>query len=217
MTPDFSKIVDPIILSGLALLDRIERNQHEPITVEYENIKKQIDRGDQQFGALSTDWQLAKYALVAWLDEQLISFPWEGREWWTNHILERHYFSGRREAFEDFFVDANKAAAMSNKDALEVFHTVVLLGYRGLYAKPLDSDKAREHQLPKRLEEWVRNTTGMLDRRSALEFESAPQLGDGASPLDGRLQFVTMCVLGLIGLIAATSYYFLLFERGLFH
>jgi type VI secretion system protein ImpK len=96
MTPDFSKIVDPIILSGLALLERIERNQHEPITVEYESIKKQIDRGDQQFGAMSTDWQLAKYALVAWLDEQLISFPWEGREWWTNHILERHYFSGRR-------------------------------------------------------------------------------------------------------------------------
>ena len=216
MTPEFSKIVDPIILSGLGLLERIERNQHDPISVEYENIKKQIDRGDQQFGATTQDWQLAKYALVAWLDEQLISFPWEGREWWTNHILERHYFSGRREAFEDFFIDANRAAGLSSKNALEVFHTVVLLGYRGIYAKPLDSDKAREHQLPKRLEEWVRNTSGMLDRRSPLEFESAPELGDGASPLDGRLQFITMCILGLIGLVAATSYYFFLFGRGLF-
>ncbi len=216
MTPDFSKIVDPIILSGLGLLERIERNQHEPIAVEYENIKKQIDRGDQKLGGTSGDWQLAKYALVAWLDEQLISFPWEGREWWTNHILERHYFQGRREAFEDFFIDANRAAASSSKDALEVFLTVVLLGYRGIYSKPLDSEKAREHQLPKRLEEWVRNMSGMLDRRSELEFESAPQLGDGASPMDGRLQFITMCILGLIGLVAATSYYLLFFDRGLF-
>jgi hypothetical protein len=49
-----------------------------------------------------------------------------------------------------------------------------------------------------------------------LEFESAPVLGDGARPMDGRLQFITMGVLGLIGLVAAASYYFLLFNRGLF-
>jgi type VI secretion system protein ImpK len=216
MTPEFSKIVDPVILGGLALLERIERNQQEPITVEHENIKKQIDRGDQAFGPMSNDWQLAKYALVAWLDEQLVSFPWDGREWWTNHILERHYFTGRREAFEDFFVEANRAATLSSKDALEVFHTVVLLGYRGIYSKPLDSEKARAHQLPKRLEDWVRNTAGVLARGPELEFESAPQLGDGASPLDGRLQFASMCIVGLISLIAAASYYFLLFDRGLF-
>jgi len=216
MTPEFSKIVDPIILRGLELLERIERNEHGPITIENENLKKQIDRGDQNFGAMSNDWRLAKYALVAWLDEQLISFPWEGREWWTNNILERHYFFGKREAFEDFFIEANKAFALPNKDALEVFHTVVLLGYRGIYSKPLDSEKAREHQLPKRLEDWVRNTSGILQRPLELEFESAPQPGGGARPMEGRLQMVSMSMLGIAGLVAAASYYFLLFGRGLF-
>ncbi len=216
MTPEMARIVDPIILGGLELLERIERNQQTASATEHERMRKLIDMGEQRFGPSSSEWQLAKYALVAWLDEQLISFPWEGREWWTNNILERHYFQGRREAFEDFFVEANRAAALPGKDALEVFHTVVLLGYRGVYSRPLDPDKAREHQLPKRLEQWVHNMAGLLNHPAFPPFDSDPLAGDGCRPLDGRSQFVTLSILALISAVAALSYWLLLFDRGLF-
>jgi type VI secretion system protein ImpK len=216
MTPEMASVVDPIILGGLDLLERIERNKYDAIANEQERIRKLIDQGEQRFGPSSQEWQLAKYALVAWLDEQLINFPWDGREWWTNNILERSYFYGRREAFEDFFGEANRAAALPNKDALEVFHTVVLLGYRGIYSRPIDPEKAREHHLPKRLEQWAQNMAGLLDHPAPLRFESEPVLGDGGRPLEGRSQLVSMSVMALIAVVAAVSYWFLLYDRGLF-
>lgn len=216
MTPDMASIVDPVIIGGLELLDRIERNEQRPPSNEQELVRKLIDAGEQRFGPGHNEWQLAKYALVAWLDEQLISFPWEGREWWTNNILERHYFQGRREAFEDFFVEANRAAALPGKDALEVFHTVVLLGYRGIYSRHLDAERAREHHLPARLEQWVQNMAGLLVHPPIPAFDSDPETGDGCRPLDGRSQLVSTSLIALIAVVTAVSYWLLLFNRGLF-
>ena len=75
MTPEFAKAVDPVFLYVLNLLERI--NQGEPVSAEDERseILKGLDRADAQLGHRD-DWQLAKYALVSWIDEVLIEAPW---------------------------------------------------------------------------------------------------------------------------------------------
>ena len=110
MTPEFAEIVDPIVTSGLDILDRIERAEPIDVQREHSQIQEKINQGDLKFGA-SDVWSKAKYALVAWLDEQMIDAPWEGSKWWENNVLERKYFFDRR-AYDDYFPQAKRAAEL---------------------------------------------------------------------------------------------------------
>jgi type VI secretion system protein ImpK len=209
MTPEFSETVDPILTQGLDLIDRIERAQ--PITVhsEYSRIIDRINVGDHRFGD-SEVWTKAKYALVAWLDEQMIDAPWEHSNWWENNVLERKYFHDRK-AFDDFFPQAKRAAELPNKDALEVFYLCVILGFRGFYDRPGAAQKAERYRLPNRIEDWVSQTAKTLRFVDPPKIDAAPRIGDGAPPLEGKMQFFAMSALGLTLLVGVLAYFFLIF------
>ena len=86
MTPKFAKAVDNVFLGVLDLLERIERNQSINVSDERTRIQKRIDNAEAQLGS-TQDWQLAKYALVSWIDSMLIGAPWDGNTWWENNPL----------------------------------------------------------------------------------------------------------------------------------
>lgn len=209
MTPEFAKIVDPIILQGLDLIDRIERAQQISVGTEYSRITDKISTGDERFGNAEV-WTKAKYALVAWLDEQMIDAPWENSKWWENNVLERKYFFDRK-AYDDFFPQAQLAAELTNKDALEVFYLCVILGFQGFYDRPNAAQKAERYRLPARIEDWLSQTAKSLRFVEAPEIDSAPLIGDGAPPLEGRMQLFAMSAIGLPLLIGAAAYFFLIF------
>jgi type VI secretion system protein ImpK len=220
LTPDFAKIVDPIVLAVLDFVDRFERGRLKYPETESNQLRALIDHGDQQLGADSEIWQLAKYALVSWIDEQYTSLPWNGKDWWVNNSLEYLCFYRVRgepwhtkAAYEEFFVRANQAASLPNKDALEVYVTCVLLGFRGMYDKPVDQTTAARIGVPGSLKEWLRNFSGfgLLPSHPALEFQSAPERGDGARPLEGKSQMITMGFMGAI-FLAGSLCYFLCFR-----
>lgn len=221
MTPETAKVVDPIFLAVLDFVDRFERGQLDFYETESNRIRHLIDQGDQLFGANSDVWQLSKYALVSLIDEQYMSLPWNGKDWWTNNSLEHRYFfdQGRGQdagaawatkgAFEQFFVQANQAASLPNKDALEVYVTCVLLGFRGMYDKPVDQTTAARIGVPNTLKDWLRNLSGfgLITSHDPQKFQSAPERGDGARPLDGKAQLVTMGFIGITFLVAAVCYF----------
>ena len=132
MTPAFSKAVDPIFLHMVALLDRIEKV--EPLNAQEVHlaILKLIETAEDSLASQRrAEWELAKYALVAWIDELLVEISWTGQEWWGENVLEQHLFD-TREAYERFFSAATEASQMTEKDAFEVFYVCVILGFRGL-------------------------------------------------------------------------------------
>ncbi len=134
MTPKFAKAVDPIFMHMLRLLDRIESAESPDPGEERIQIRALIDQAEAMLG-LGSEWELAKYALVSWIDEMLIDAPWESREWWKNNVLEQQIF-GTRKRHQQFFIFAQKAAELIGKDALEVFYVCVILGFRGIYHDP---------------------------------------------------------------------------------
>ena len=107
MTPKFAKAVDNVFLGVLDLLERIERNQSINVSDERTRIQKRIDNAEAQLGS-TQDWQLAKYALVSWIDSMLIGAPWDGNTWWENNPLERTYFFDRN-AYTYFYARAREA------------------------------------------------------------------------------------------------------------
>jgi type VI secretion system protein ImpK len=205
MTPKFAQAVDPIFLYVLAMLDRISRE--EPLSPETERsrIRTLIDKAEASLGA-GEEWDLAKYALVSWVDEMLVETFWNGREWWSENVMEIDLFN-TRQCNEEFFLKAHKAAQQRGRDALEVFYVCVILGFRGLYHEPdSGAEIARSLNLPPRLKDWtkqVAESIRLAGERPRL-VDPGPEIV-GAPPLRSRAVVVwpwlTALLMGVIGIV----------------
>lgn len=205
MTPKFAQAVDPVFLYVLAMLDRISREDRLSPQEERLRIRTLIDQAEASLGA-GGEWELAKYALVSWIDEMLVDAMWNGREWWSENVMEIEFFN-TRQCNELFFIKAQEASHQSGRDALEVFYVCVILGFRGLYHDALSApDIARSLNLPTELKDWT--------RQSALSIrlgQGRPSLSDpgreieGAPPLRSRAiviwPWLTALLLAAIGVV----------------
>lgn len=172
MTPKFALAVDPVFLHVLELLDRISRSESPSPQEERLRIGALLDQAEAMAGG-GADWELAKYALVSWIDEMLVEAPWDGRDWWSNNVLEVQHFNTRL-CNERFFTRSQEAAALVRRDALEVYYNCVVLGFRGLYSDPdLAAALTHAHGLPADLESWAKQTAMSI------------RLGQGRPPLAG--------------------------------
>jgi type VI secretion system protein ImpK len=158
MTPKFAQAIDPVMLHVLGLLERIGREEKPAPADERLRIRALIDQAEALLGA-SEQWQLGKYALAAWSDEMLVDAPWDGRDWWSNNVLEMELFS-TRECYDRFYILAKEASTLANRDALEVFYICVVLGFRGLYRDPeFSRSTIQALGLPENVEAWARQAS----------------------------------------------------------
>lgn len=209
MRPEFSKAIDPVFLATIQFIERIERSDRLVAADERATLLRKIDDAEVQLGN-TQEWQLAKYAVCAWVDALLIDAPWQGKGWWKDNCLEKKYF-GRRDAHEAFFQRGVEAAGLGRKDALEVYYLAVVLGFRGFYA---DSDAGYKSnvinslRLPDSIEAWCRTTARSLQlRQGRPEIPEAIQAGGSAKPLSGKssLTIFSMISVVLFGCAIATA------------
>jgi type VI secretion system protein ImpK len=205
MTPRFSRAVDGVFVYVIDLLSRIEIDESINHAEEKTQIQSLIDWAEGAVGSCE-GWILAKFALVAWIDEVLTQAPWKAREWWDARRLEQDYFEPLgQDAGVQFFQKAREAAECAAQDALEVFYVCVMLGFRGVYGSKDGSEYAEQYDLDKTLDAWIERTA--IAVRSAAErhkTSAVPEAGNGApEPLAARFQFVGMALLTLILAVAA--------------
>lgn len=206
MTPAFAQSVDPIFLYVLQLLERISQNRPAEVEEVRRQVQKRIDDAEMSLHN-SPQWQLAKYAIVCWIDSMLIHAPWPGNNWWENNPLERAYFHGR-DAYTLFYAKAKEAANLPSKDALEVFYLCVVLGFRGFYEASTSAQFAAQLGLPPRIEDWTQQSGASIQIGLGRPVvEAAPQVGDGAPPLEGRSQLAVMSVFAVLSLAALAAYF----------
>ena len=189
MSPEFSAAVDPIFLYVLDLLERIERSENRDAEEEMERIRNQFRDAEAQLGP-TPEWELAKYALAAWVDDVLIEAPWDGRNWWENNSLEFGYFKTRDRATL-FFAKAKQAQEIAQRNALEVFYVCVVLGFRGLYALSEATFLADQLKLPSTVENWASRTARSIELgQGRPRIADSPRVGNGAPPLMGKFTLV---------------------------
>ena len=186
MTPRFSAGVDLVFQHVLDLLERIGNGENPSPQEERMRIRGRLDHVEAQLGR-GQDWQLAKYALVAWIDEMLIvDAPWKDRDTWNENKLEWEIFQ-TNSRYDSFYKKAKEAFALPQKDALEVFYVCVVLGFRGLYRDPSAAAIAAEaFQFPRDLQTWTQETAMAIRLgvgRPSISEASTPL--EGASPLHG--------------------------------
>lgn len=208
MSPEFSAAVDPVFTEVLAVIDEIEAGQTPSPEDVNTRVRGLIDQAENRLGQ-RPDWELAKYALAAWVDDVLIEAPWDGRRWWEQNRLEFQLFR-TAEAFTNFYLQSKKATELPRKDALEVFYVCVVLGFRGLYGDPEATAHAEDFGLPRSLDEWARRTSMSIQLgqgRPPLIEQGRP--GTGAPPLEGKYLLIgsaLFCVLMLAIALATAQY-----------
>lgn len=198
MTPSFAAAVDPVFLHVLGLLERIANSERPTPSEERVTINNALRNAEAQIGQ-KKDWELAKYALVAWIDDVLIEAPWEGRKWWKENALEVELFNTRDRATL-FYTNAKDAAAMTRRDALEVFYVCVVLGFRGLYRDQASAFLADQLGLPPDLESWAKQAAKSIQLgQGRPPIAEAPRPTDeGAPPLEGKYRLVGAALMGIV-------------------
>jgi type VI secretion system protein ImpK len=127
-------------------------------------LLEDMDRRGAELGIPKPDLDEARYAIVAFIDEQLFKAPWAGRQEWMLEPLQLVHFN-ENTAGEGFFTRLDALERDPKRlHVLEVYFLCLTLGFQGKYA--------------------VRGGDGLgavVDRLAAMLGRATPQ-GDILSP-----------------------------------
>lgn len=173
MTPEFSAVVTPIYFQVLTLLDDLAAGEPPSLDEVMARTRTWIESADRRAASsreLAAEFALARYGLVAWIDEVLVDSNWGKAAGWggMNHVLE-FVFYGTRNCFKHFYEEAKAAeVALEQKratsDPLETYYVCVAMGFLG-----------RGAQDPEFLDAWVKNLDVKLELYSPAPPRPFPQ------------------------------------------
>ncbi len=120
----------------LILQLRSTDNYGNPETLK-NRVTEMFDRFEREARSSGIDNEKvtkAKFALVAFLDETIISSKWNQKEVWLSDPLQIKMFDTFN-AGEEFFTNLEELRQRSsaNKDALEIYYLCLALGFKGKY------------------------------------------------------------------------------------
>jgi type VI secretion system protein ImpK len=96
-------------------------------------LERMVTEG-RRAGVADADLAEARYALVAFVDEQVMRSDWQGRAEWMSHPLQLELYR-ENTAGENFFVRLRSLLRGGNRAvAVEVYYLCLALGFSGAYA-----------------------------------------------------------------------------------
>ena len=128
------------LIAYVALLVRMD-SASQP---DYETVKRDIRRLIEQSEtcvrdgmANRTDYDMARFAVFAWIDEAIMNSQWEGRQKWQRELLQRQYYQ-TADAGEAFFDRLNQIG-LHQQDIREVYYICLAMGFTGQYGNEGDA------------------------------------------------------------------------------
>jgi type VI secretion system protein ImpK len=171
----------------------------------------------QQYRFAQEDYQLARFAVFAWVDETFLASRWEGRHRWQVEQLQRLYYH-TADAGELFF-DKLNTIGPHQRDVREVYYLCLCLGFTGQYCKEGDSFMLDQLRLSN-LKVLTGSSMGVPTLEKEQLFpEAYPGIDSDAGVLPQKPQwskFIIACAVApvvLYGLLYAI-YYFILGNIG---
>ena len=151
------------------------------IQPSYEQVRNDIERlisESQKCLELSNidheDYDLARFAVFAWIDESIVNSFWKERNRWLTERLQRIYYQ-TFDASEIFFEKLN-SLGLHQRDVREVYYLCLALGFKGRYCNQCDE------LLIKQLIAF--NLAALTGNSSILRLLDAGELFPDAYPVD---------------------------------
>jgi type VI secretion system protein ImpK len=77
------------------------------------------------------EYNEARFAICAWIDESILNSAWQGRMQWQKELLQRKYFQ-TTDAGEEFFERLNRLD-QNQRGAREIYYLCLAMGFKGRY------------------------------------------------------------------------------------
>jgi len=128
----------PIVTYAMLLQKQggLERLSFDQAFADIESLIKESDLAFQKSDATREDYDIARFAVFAWVDETIMRGTWEGKRRWQGEQLQRRYFQ-TSDAGELFFQKLNTIGSHQNH-VREVFYICLALGFTGQYHNKAD-------------------------------------------------------------------------------
>ena len=143
----------------------------------------------------SEDYDLARFAIFAWIDEAILNSAWNEKDKWQREQLQRIYYQ-TADAGEIFFERLN-AVGPHQRDVREVYYLCLAMGFMGRYCHEGD-----EYLLEQLKTSNLKLITGGSMGLSALSEELFPEAYPAESSevavgkVKNRFSFFTILCLG---------------------
>lgn len=162
------------------LLQSVQSQQasFEQVTTDISHLIGKSQDNFRQSSLPPEDFDLARFAVFAWIDEALLNSGWQGKGRWQSEQLQRTYYQ-TTDAGELFFDRLNQLGPQQNQ-VREVFYLCLALGFTGRYCNPGDEillDQLRDSNL-----KLLGGSAGMSQLENERLFPGA-YLAEGEKPV----------------------------------
>ena len=127
-------VFSDLLVLGYQLRQARDLGSPDSIRLRLEQMFQEADRLGIEQGIFRDTLMDARFAVVAFLDEMILSSGWPHKEEWASRPLQFQYFE-TNVAGEEFFtkLDSFRRALPINPDLLEIYHVCLVLGFEGQY------------------------------------------------------------------------------------
>ncbi|MCL5966156.1 MAG: DotU family type IV/VI secretion system protein [Deltaproteobacteria bacterium] len=186
------------LVAYVAYFQRTAAARQPPFEQVKADVQRLLSRSEstaRKGGFAPEDFDLARFAVCAWVDEAILASGWTHRSLWQREQLQRLFYN-TTDAGEEFFEKLN-ALGFHQKDAREVYYLCLSLGFLGRYCNPGDEfllDQLRTSNLKLLLGSSV--GVPSLDR-GELFPDAYPAVSAEAGPGPAKARFSTLALVGL--------------------
>jgi type VI secretion system protein ImpK len=134
LTDCFSELIAYV----LYFLKAREREQISFVQVK-SDIQRLINESEANARGASfsdADFDLARFAVCAWIDESILNSSWRDRLQWQKELLQKQYYS-TTDAGEIYYEKLN-GLGLQQQDVREIYYLCLAMGFKGRYCNEGD-------------------------------------------------------------------------------
>jgi type VI secretion system protein ImpK len=109
----------------------VKQPSYDPVKADIARLMSDIEIRVGQSNITTDDFDLARFAVVAWVEETLLSSAWQDKDRWQKESLQRLYYQ-IADAGEIFF-DRLNTIGPHQRDVREVYYLCLAMGFKGRY------------------------------------------------------------------------------------
>ncbi len=156
------------------------------------------------------EYNEARFAVCAWVDEVLLSSTWAGKTEWQKDSLQRKYFH-TADAGQEFFERLN-GLGQHQRDAREIYYLCLAMGFKGRFHQEGD-EPLLEQLKTSNLKFLLGSSVGLPSlERTELFPEAYPVEGTELAPSTGKKFFTPATITVLVAPLVLFGGLFLIYS-----
>ena len=180
------------------------------VQADVHRLLSESEKMMKEGGIAAGEYNEARFAICAWIDEALLGSAWQGRTEWQRESLQRRYFQ-TADAGEEFFERLNQIG-LQQREVREIYYLCLAMGFKGRYHQ--EGDAPLLDQLKTSNLKYLLGSSVGLPSLDLTELfpESYPVEGAEAAPSAAKIFFTPGVLVALVSPLALFGALFFIYS-----